>query len=208
MIEYLAAGGDLQGRDWLGRTLLHITVDLNSNARRQKHVHLLLKKGIEVNAKDKTGATALHYARSTKMVDLLIAHGADVNAQTIQGTTILHSTVKKNRVEMVKRLITKGANLNLQDHQGRTPLHIATTEEIATLLMNSGADPKKRDRQDSTFLHHAVKHHWLEILKHLNNQEIDFNVSNHKGLTPLYFVIVEHPSIPIASFLVTNGAKF
>jgi len=57
-------------------------------------VELLLKKGANVNAKDKYGGTALMYAAvkgHKEVVELLIENGADVNAKNIMGKTALMS---------------------------------------------------------------------------------------------------------------------
>jgi ankyrin repeat protein len=51
-------------------------------------VNVLMKTGVDVNAQDEEGSTALTYAAErdyTEIVNTLIAAGADVNAQTKAG---------------------------------------------------------------------------------------------------------------------------
>ena len=78
--QHLAAGIDVDARDGLGRTSLHIAADFG----RKKIAELLIAKGADVNARDEYGDTpldnlsllygvALHY---TETADLLRKHGA------------------------------------------------------------------------------------------------------------------------------------
>jgi ankyrin repeat protein len=88
-------GADLscrdKSRDKKGWTLLHYAIR-ESN---EDIVDLLLKRGMDINAKDKYGYTPLHWAvtnKDKKMVELLVSRGADVNARNLQGNTPLYDT--------------------------------------------------------------------------------------------------------------------
>ncbi len=202
--QYLAAGGNPYGRDRNGRTLLHTAV-------KEKEVGLtkmLIDKGIQIDARDKSGMSPLHYASSIKIIDLLLANGADINAQTTQGQTLLHRAVEQNEAEIVSLLISRGGETNIRDQKGNYPLHIAKTEEIAALLISNGADPKQPDNEGSTFVHQAVREKWQDTLKLLAETGTDFGTENQDHLTPLYIVTFEHPSADIAAFLVEKGARF
>ena len=71
-------------RDTQGRTLLHKAA-LNNNTRIAR---LLLRHGIDVNAQDNEGNTALHYVEDRNMRDLLfITAGADAAITNHAGQT-------------------------------------------------------------------------------------------------------------------------
>jgi ankyrin repeat protein len=81
-------------------------------------VKRLLEKGVDVNAQDKEGATALMYASkagSTDVVNLLIDAGADVNAQAAGGYTALMIASNNGHVEVIELLIKKGADVNAKE---------------------------------------------------------------------------------------------
>jgi cytohesin len=88
----------------------------------------LIKKGADVNFKNRFGHSALHTAAAygyTKIAKLLIESGADLNAQTNYNETALHHAVNNNDFEFAKLLIKKGADLNIQNKKGCTPLDLA-----------------------------------------------------------------------------------
>ncbi len=68
-------------------------------------VKLILKSGVGVNSKSKTGATALHWAAfkgNYEVASFLLKNGADVNALTNKGSTPLRLATTHNK----KKLIT------------------------------------------------------------------------------------------------------
>ena len=84
---------------------------------------LLLEKGANVNAKTKTGRTALmqaidgpkdfdnehHIVYSPQIAKLLLAAGADVNARDADGNSALSLATKRGYQEMVLALHDAGA---------------------------------------------------------------------------------------------------
>jgi len=74
-----------------------------------------LKKGVDVNARDSVGWTALMRAVSyghTEIVKVLIAKGADVNVKGFEGWTPLIGAIRKGDTEIAKILIAKGADID------------------------------------------------------------------------------------------------
>jgi ankyrin repeat protein len=80
-------------------------------------VQQLLDKGVDVNAKDSNGETALMEAAGnghTEVVKQLLAKGADVNAKSSYGYTALLYAADKGHTECVGLLLDGGANINVQ----------------------------------------------------------------------------------------------
>lgn len=109
---------------------------------------LLIKSGIEVNAVDNDGRTALHdssWTGHTKIVKLLLASGAEVNKadkrwchnlsqfevqilileHLCSGKTPLHLAAINDQLATAELLIRNGATVNVQDNAQKTPLLLA-----------------------------------------------------------------------------------
>src|SRR5687768_3257741 len=75
----------------------------------------------------------------------LLGTGVDVNAAQVDGTTALHWATYHDDVEAVELLVRAGANVNVVNRYGVPPLAQACTngnEAIVRLLLEAGADAK------------------------------------------------------------------
>ncbi len=109
---------------------------------RPEIVRLLLDHGLEINARDRTGRTALMNCTYPQISALLIARGADVNARDSQGTTALIVMSMSDRPECVALLLKHGANVHSVNLMGETPLSVSRilrSTAIITLLTAAGA---------------------------------------------------------------------
>ena len=106
----------------------------------QKIFKLLFEKGVDINAKDNNGDTALHYAcrylsRKREIIEILINNGADVNIVNNDGVSALMYVCDGMfcfyRTEMVQLLIENGADVNIVSKNGETALTLLKELEDA-----------------------------------------------------------------------------
>ncbi|NLF08448.1 MAG: hypothetical protein GX594_10785 [Pirellulaceae bacterium] len=117
-----------------------------AQARNVILLRLLLDKGAKVNARSKSGSTALHTAAlqgGIEVVRLLLEEGADPNVKNDQGQTPLHFAISGDcEIDSVKLLIEAGSRLDIPDNNGVTPIRHAAirgqTEAYKLLLAASG----------------------------------------------------------------------
>lgn len=175
--EYLVGrGARLDIKNAEGYTPLHWAVLLG----RTEIVKVLIRAGADVTVTVTDNMTPLHdaaYAGHEEIVRLLLAAGADPYARNDQGkapismaaaqgkATLykmlkpLHTAVEEGNTAAVKGFLEKRPGLiNEKDEKGRTPLYVAAAaghEDMAWLLVNSGADLNARDRGGYTALMRA-----------------------------------------------------
>jgi ankyrin repeat protein len=92
------------------------------------------------------------------IVDLLLARGAEPNARNKSGATPLIVAALNNQAQIVQRLIVAGARIDDQNHQGWTALMYAAWKghrDMVQLLLENGANPSVRDKEEKTALMYA-----------------------------------------------------
>ncbi|MGL9758831.1 MAG: ankyrin repeat domain-containing protein [Wolbachia sp.] len=103
-------------------------------------VHALLESGINANAGDDLGSTALHKAAKynhPEVVRILILYGANVNAQNDLGESPLTYAVERRNWIVVMTLLCYGASTLLPDHCGETVRDLAESQGISNLLVEA-----------------------------------------------------------------------
>ena len=127
-------------------------------------VRMCLEEGMIANLKspDSSNRYFLHdwadRSFNAAILPTLLDAGAELEVADEEGNTPLHIAVKDNLTsptEIAGALIRHGANPNAQNDHGDTPLHFAATRtleiiDIMNMLVQNGADPKIRNRNDVT----------------------------------------------------------
>lgn len=148
-------------------------IPLVEAARTANHaaVRALLKQGVNVNASEADGTTALHWASyrdDETLVDLLLRAGATVNAANDLGATPLWAASQNGSAAMVRRLLQAGANPNLALLRGETPLMVASRSgnpEVVEQLIAKGALPNARGARGQTALMWAAAQQHADVVK-------------------------------------------
>lgn len=102
----------------------------------------LIDAGADVNNRDDSGNTPLHFAKSASIADLLIEHGADIEEQDGGSETPLHTAARWSRTAVAQTLLDHGATIDPKDSSGQTPLFFACEAgniKLTRLLIDRGA---------------------------------------------------------------------
>ena len=146
----------------------------------------------------------------TEIADLLIAKGANVDARDKSGATPLHQAALKGNLAFATLLLQHGADVNARDGDGATPLHNAALSgrrEVAALLLDKGADREARDSESgATPLYHAAAWGRTALVELLIARGADVNAENKAGVTPLT-AAEKNGFSETAAVLKQHGAK-
>lgn len=108
-------------------------------------IEYFVSKGLDVNAKDDKGTTALMWhlmfgGGCIGTIKYLVEKGADINVRNHKGNTALILASKNSASdEVLKYLIEMGADINAKDNDGNTALSVAKNDRIKAFLRSKGA---------------------------------------------------------------------
>lgn len=128
-----AAAGSLEDvKSWLARGM-----DVNArNEFGQTALHVvqkaetaqyLIKSGADVNARDKDFSMTPLFYQEVPVARLLVAAGADINARSKKGNTPLIWHSYNGYQKGIAYLLSKGADINAVNDDGQTALDVAET---------------------------------------------------------------------------------
>jgi ankyrin repeat protein len=143
--------------------------------RQRELVSLLLDNGIDINAVDISGRTALLYAieaRNSSIASYLIERGAHVDIECFK------KAVEENfadRTELCRKLLSAGSDVNVVDSEGTNILmhairsfcyyegeELEKYHELLSLILSYGIDLTAVDSEGKTALMHALDAEWWD----------------------------------------------
>ncbi len=117
--ELLARGADAFAVDARGATLLHVAMGNSGSSLEHRGDRI----GNEVPDKDE------EEQRTQALAEMLLNAGLDVNAADRRGWTAIHHAVIKDFPSVVEYLVIRGAATDVLTERGATPLELAETEQ-------------------------------------------------------------------------------
>ncbi len=191
-------------RDHLGNTPIHYAVRWNS----LKAAQTLLSMGMEVDAQNLSGKTALSDAcRSSKkdMAILLMKNRSDINAADATGRTVLMDSISSNNEYMVSLLLANGANPQIQEMSGRNAYHEAALGgniKIITKVREAGGNPLARDSYGDSPFSLVLKADEKTIAAVLGS---NLTIVDSDGNTPVHIAVERKVSSKVMQKILDMG---
>ncbi|CAB1318289.1 unnamed protein product [Coregonus sp. 'balchen'] len=156
-------------------TALHCSV-ASPHPKRKQVTELLLRKGANVNEKNKDFMTPLHVAAErahNDIMEVLQKHGAKMNALDTLGQTALHRAAMAGHLQTCRLLLSYGADASILSLQGFTASQMGN--EAVQQILNENVPVRNSD----------VDYRLLEAAK---AGDLDTVKKNRDGNTPLDMV--------------------
>jgi ankyrin repeat protein len=160
-------------------------------------VRTLLQTGVDVNAAQVDGTTALHWAAyhdDAETVALLVRARANVNAVNRYGVPPLALACTNGNATTVTLLLEAGADANAAMKGGETVLMLAARSgnaEAVKALVARGAKTDARERRGQTALMWAAAEGHDAVVRTLLAAGADMKATVDSGFTPFFFAVRE-----------------
>jgi ankyrin repeat protein len=208
-LVFLAGGGRLDAAAGAGETLLDASERGDFAA-----VTALLRPGVDVNAVQADGTTALHWAAHHGNVDAvnrMIRAGAKVGAANRYGITPIWLAARSGHAAVVEALLRAGADANSRRaDSGETVLMIAAQAGHAAVLQRliaHGADVNVKEKvRGQTELMWAAAEQHVAAVRILAEAGADLEARSNGGMTPLMFAI-RSGGIDVTRTMLDAGAS-
>uniref|UniRef100_A0A8C6TZH3 Poly [ADP-ribose] polymerase n=1 Tax=Neogobius melanostomus TaxID=47308 RepID=A0A8C6TZH3_9GOBI len=183
---------------------LHCAV-ASPHPKRKQVTELLLRKGANVNEKNKDFMTPLHVAAErahNDIMEVLQKHGAKVNALDTLGQTALHRAALAGHLQTCRLLLGYGADASLVSLQGFTAAQMGN--EAVQQILNENV-PARNSDVDYRLLE-AAKAGDLDTVKSLcTAQNVNCRDLEGRHSTPLHFA-AGYNRVSVVEYLLHHGA--
>ncbi|XP_067286244.1 poly [ADP-ribose] polymerase tankyrase-2 isoform X1 [Pseudorasbora parva] len=185
-------------------TALHCA-SMSPYPKRKQICELLLRKGANINEKNKDFLTPLHLAAEKShndIIEVLVKHEAKVNAVDNLGQTALHRAAHCGHLQTCRMLLSAGCDPLISSLQGVSPSQLAN-ESIQEILQEGAfTGNSDSDRQ----LLEASKSGDLEVVKKLCTlQNVNCRDVEGRQSTPLHFA-AGYNRVAVVEYLLQHGA--
>src|SRR5215468_1060282 len=178
--------------------------------RDQAAVRALLQKGVDVNASQVDGTTALHWAaynEDAETVALLLRAKANVNAVNRYGVPPLVLACTNGNAAIVKLLLEAGAEANATMKGGETVLMLAARSgnvDVVKALLARGAKHDARERHGQTALMWAAAEGNTAVVRALMEAGADAKATLDSGFTAFFLAVREGRLETVRVFLAAG----
>lgn len=196
--------------DARNQTPMHYAV----NNKKLEIVKLLLKLGADVNSarigQNSMKLSPVHIAVSNTNYDerdlcldilkcLINTPNSEVNLQDYENKTPLHYAERLKTIEVL--LTREDIDPLVKDDSGKTPFDYAKPEIKKALMSN------KYGSEKNSLLHLAAQRGEIELVDTILKEEIDIDIVNNKGLSPIYLA-AEKGHLHVVKLLLKKGANY
>src|SRR5215475_5000271 len=188
----------------------HATLADAAERRDQAGIRALLQTGVDVNASQVDGTTALHWAaynEDAELVALLLRAKANVNAVNRYGVPPLALACTNGNAAIVKLLLEAGADANTTMKGGETVLMLASRSgnvEAVKALLAHGAKHDPRERHGQTALMWAAAEGNTAVVRALMEAGADIKATLDSGFTPFFLAVREGRLDTVRAFLAAG----
>ena len=191
---------------YTGETALHCTAG-SPFPKRKQVMEALIRKGANLNEKNKELLCPLHVAADRAhydVMDVLLKHGAKVNAIDGQGRTALHRVAEQGNMQACRLLLSYGVDTSIVSLHGYTAAQLSP-ENIQKMLKE---DPPVGGTDVDIQLLEAAKAGDMEVVKKLisaNPHSVNCRDLDGRHSTPLHFA-AGYNRVTVVEYLLEHGA--
>jgi len=178
-----------------------ILIDAIQSDCSSETIKKIIQDGIDINAKDKYGDTALIYAANKSnldFIDILVNNGADVNIVLKDKSNLLINAIIKDDYKLVSKLLNLGINTDIRHQDIYTPLFLATLRVnlIVKELINNkvNIDDVSTETNITALMEAVTKSE--KIVDILLKSNCDVNLTDSNGKTALMYASESKGEIP------------
>ncbi|XP_035009311.2 ankyrin repeat and death domain-containing protein 1A isoform X4 [Hippoglossus stenolepis] len=171
----------------------HDAVKINNTGKMQE----LIKKGVDIKAKNKVDRKALHWAAGAgneQALRLLLDLDTEVDERDIFGMNALLLASWFGHLNILQILVSCGAKLNCENKDGLSMLHCAAQRghiRVLEFIMEDLEDIclDRMDKSGKTALHLAAEHGQLEVVEYLIGMGCSHGLKDKEENTAMHLAV-------------------